>query len=310
MRRRRAENGPMLQGHAMEPSSALELIFKTEQAVRKEIRQEETFQETVTTFTSHLDTNGRTGSSERVYIDETAQAKVEREDEKEDGEEVVRKEASGEREQGGANGSEEPQASSGGRPVLPDPGFNRRCSLLASEVKYKEDFEKMKGQSLFVPAADLIHAKNISAVVSESKYKQEGREEASLSLYSLLPDTPQIQRAKEVTQLQSEVKYKENMKMSSSLYSLMPETNDTHFVKELTDLLSQNKYKEEVKKELSSTLYSQLPETSEMHLAKSVHEFQKKVHRRRQAKSLRLALLPTGRYAGDPTRAGDVAAAE
>lgn len=35
------------------------------------------------------------------------------------------------------------------------------------QVKYKEGFEKMKGQSLFVPAAELIHSKNISAVISE-----------------------------------------------------------------------------------------------------------------------------------------------
>lgn len=35
------------------------------------------------------------------------------------------------------------------------------------QIRYKEDFEKMKGQSLFVPGAELIHSKNISAVISE-----------------------------------------------------------------------------------------------------------------------------------------------
>lgn len=34
-------------------------------------------------------------------------------------------------------------------------------------MKYKEDLERMRGQSLFVPGAELIHAKNISAVISE-----------------------------------------------------------------------------------------------------------------------------------------------
>lgn len=34
-------------------------------------------------------------------------------------------------------------------------------------MKYKEDFEKLKGQSNFVPGAELIHSKNISAVISE-----------------------------------------------------------------------------------------------------------------------------------------------
>lgn len=42
---------------------------------------------------------------------------------------------------------------------------SRVCSSM--QVRYKEDFEKMKGQSLFVPGAELIHSKNISAVISE-----------------------------------------------------------------------------------------------------------------------------------------------
>lgn len=109
------------------------------------------------------------------------------------------------------------------------------------QVRYKEDFEKMKGQSLFVPGAELIHSKNISAVISEvgacykdlpgtklsvknfawkvspchfffgelwqfqSKYKEEGKKEASLSLYSILPETPETQHAREASELQSEV---------------------------------------------------------------------------------------------------------
>lgn len=34
-------------------------------------------------------------------------------------------------------------------------------------MKYKEDLEKMRGQSLFVAGAEVIHSKNISAVISE-----------------------------------------------------------------------------------------------------------------------------------------------
>ncbi|KAK5878042.1 hypothetical protein CesoFtcFv8_025490 [Champsocephalus esox] len=132
------------------------------------------------------------------------------------------------------------EVSSDEKPPLPDPAFNRRCSLIVSEVKYKEDFEKMRGQSLFVPGAELIHSKNISAVISESKYKEEGKKEASMSLYSILPQTPEIQHAKEASQLQSDVKYKE--KISPSLYSLLPETTETQFVKGLTEMLSENNW--------------------------------------------------------------------
>ncbi|XP_038148042.1 nebulette-like [Cyprinodon tularosa] len=101
----------------------------------------------------------------------------------------------------------EAEASTDEKPPLPDPAFNRRCSLILSDVRYKEDFEKMKGQSRFVPGAELIHSKNISAVISESKYKEEGKKEASMSLYSILPETPQTQHAKEASELQSEVRH-------------------------------------------------------------------------------------------------------
>ena len=40
----------------------------------------------------------------------------------------------------------------------------------------------------------------------QKKYKEEGKRKASISLYSQLPDTPEIQRALEVSQLQSEVR--------------------------------------------------------------------------------------------------------
>lgn len=39
----------------------------------------------------------------------------------------------------------------------------------------------------------------------QSKYKQEGLKEASLSLYSVMPETLQTQHAREASELQSEV---------------------------------------------------------------------------------------------------------
>lgn len=39
----------------------------------------------------------------------------------------------------------------------------------------------------------------------QKKYKEDGKRKASISLYSQLPDTPEIQHALEVSQLQSEV---------------------------------------------------------------------------------------------------------
>ena len=39
----------------------------------------------------------------------------------------------------------------------------------------------------------------------QSKYKEEGKKEASISLYSLLPETMETQHAKEASELRSEV---------------------------------------------------------------------------------------------------------
>lgn len=39
----------------------------------------------------------------------------------------------------------------------------------------------------------------------QSKYKEEGKKEASFSLYSILAQTPETQRAREASELQSEV---------------------------------------------------------------------------------------------------------
>lgn len=39
----------------------------------------------------------------------------------------------------------------------------------------------------------------------QSKYKEEGKKEAAISLYSILPETPETQHAREASELQSEV---------------------------------------------------------------------------------------------------------
>lgn len=42
-------------------------------------------------------------------------------------------------------------------------------------------------------------------VLFQKKYKEDGKRKASISLYSQLPDTPEIQHALEMSQMQSEV---------------------------------------------------------------------------------------------------------
>ncbi|MED6273160.1 hypothetical protein CHARACLAT_003846 [Characodon lateralis] len=177
-----------------------------EKMLTVEGKKEEFLQETVETSgtTVVYKTAGRMDTEEKVEAGQEEETKKDEDEAEEDEEENEEEEEAKAKKCLGHWVSE---ASTDGKPPLPDPAFNRRCSLILSDVRYKEDFEKMKGQSLFVPGAELIHSKNISAVISESKYKEEGKKEASMSLYSILPETPETQHAKEASELQSEVKH-------------------------------------------------------------------------------------------------------
>ncbi|KAI4881786.1 hypothetical protein NFI96_011480 [Prochilodus magdalenae] len=105
------------------------------------------------------------------------------------------------------------------------------------------------------------------------KYKTEGTTKTSTSLYSFLPETAETQLAKHLTEIQSELKYKEGKKsLSRSLYSTLPETTEMQFAREITAIISENKYKENSMRAISSSIYSQLPETTETHFAKALSE--------------------------------------
>lgn len=96
------------------------------------------------------------------------------------------------------------------------------------------------------------------------KYK----EDVSSSLYCSLPQTPQTQRAKELTELQSQVR-------SVHPLPVQFDTNTSEFTKLF---VLQVKYKEGCK-EASSPLYHLLPHTAETHLAKQNSELQSEVQK-------------------------------
>lgn len=58
-------------------------------------------------------------------------------------------------------------------------------------------------RSFHAPAG--LFSSLFSSVHHQAKYKEEGRKEVGVSLYSVLPDTPDTQHAKELQVLQSEV---------------------------------------------------------------------------------------------------------
>lgn len=100
------------------------------------------------------------------------------------------------------------------------------------------------------------------------RYKEEGRRSQSMSVYSQLPETNDIQLARTMSEQQSEVDHVQYFFFSSSVV----------FSKvSLLLMCLQTKYREAGRKAASSCLYSKLPETLETHHAKEVSQLQSQV---------------------------------
>nr|XP_023404504.1 nebulette [Loxodonta africana] len=98
------------------------------------------------------------------------------------------------------------------KPVIEDLSMElaRRCTELISDIHYKEEYKKSKDKCTFVTDTPMLnHVKNIGAFISEAKYKGTTKADLSNSLYKQMPATIDSVFAREVTQLQSEVAYKQ-----------------------------------------------------------------------------------------------------
>ncbi|XP_064224446.1 nebulette isoform X12 [Aotus nancymaae] len=98
------------------------------------------------------------------------------------------------------------------KPVIEDLSMKlaRKCTELISDIHYKEEFKKSKDKCTFVTDTPMLnHVKNIGAFISEAKYKGTIKADLSNSLYKRMPATIDSVFAREVTQLQSEVAYKQ-----------------------------------------------------------------------------------------------------
>ncbi|XP_053081346.1 nebulette isoform X9 [Acinonyx jubatus] len=98
------------------------------------------------------------------------------------------------------------------KPVIEDLSMElaKKCTKLISDIHYKEEYKKSKDKCTFVPDTPMLnHVKNIGAFISEAKYKGAIKKNLSNSLYRQMPATIDSVFAREVTQLQSEVAYKQ-----------------------------------------------------------------------------------------------------
>ncbi|XP_026562024.1 nebulette-like [Pseudonaja textilis] len=125
------------------------------------------------------------------------------------------------------------------KPVIEDKNMElaRKCTELISNVHYKEEYEKSKGRWTHVPdTAQLTHMKNISALISDAKYKAKAKKELSNSFYQQMPATIDSVFAKEIMNLQSKVLYKKkyDAEKGKSNYAQMKELPDVKHAMEIS----------------------------------------------------------------------------
>ncbi|XP_047723187.1 nebulette isoform X4 [Prionailurus viverrinus] len=122
----------------------------------------------------------------------------------------------------------------------------KKCTKLISDIHYKEEYKKSKDKCTFVPDTPMLnHVKNIGAFISEAKYKGAIKKNLSNSLYRQMPATIDSVFAREVTQLQSEVAYKQKHDAARGLsdYAHMKEPPGIKHAMEVNKHQSNAEYK-------------------------------------------------------------------
>uniref|UniRef100_H0X9Q1 Nebulette n=1 Tax=Otolemur garnettii TaxID=30611 RepID=H0X9Q1_OTOGA len=137
------------------------------------------------------------------------------------------------------------------KPIIEDLSLElaRKCTKLISDIHYKEAFKKSKGKCTFVTDTPMLkHVKNIGAFISEAKYKGTIKADLSNSLYKRMPATIDSVFAREVTQLQSEVAYKQKHGASRGFsdYAHMKEPPEVRHAMEVNQHQSNISYRKDV----------------------------------------------------------------
>nr|XP_035956027.1 nebulette isoform X3 [Halichoerus grypus] len=137
------------------------------------------------------------------------------------------------------------------KPIIEDLRMElaRKCTKLISDIHYKEEYKKSKDKCTFVTDTPMLnHVKNIGAFISEAKYKGTIKANLSNSLYKQMPATIDSVFAREVTQLQSEVAYKQKHDAAKGFsdYAHMKEPPDIKHAMEVNKHQSNISYRKDV----------------------------------------------------------------
>ncbi|KAM9188501.1 nebulin-related-anchoring protein isoform 2-T2 [Mergus octosetaceus] len=114
------------------------------------------------------------------------------------------------------------------------------ASSLQSDVKYKQGFEDIKAHfHLPLDMINLVHARKAQSLVSEQEYRQ------LLHQYTSLTDDLRLQCAKNAYKLQSENLYRSDMNFMRGVGCITPGALEIEGKKKASELISESKYRQQ-----------------------------------------------------------------
>ncbi|KAM7169552.1 nebulin-related-anchoring protein [Macrochelys suwanniensis] len=114
------------------------------------------------------------------------------------------------------------------------------AALLQSDVKYKKGFEHMKTQfHLPLDMVNLVHARQAQSLVSDQEYRK------LLHQYTSVTDDVRLQCAKKAYKLQSENLYRSDMNFMRGVGCITPGALEIEGKKKASELISESKYRQQ-----------------------------------------------------------------
>ncbi|XP_034633411.1 nebulin-related-anchoring protein isoform X8 [Trachemys scripta elegans] len=114
------------------------------------------------------------------------------------------------------------------------------AALLQSDVKYKKGFEHMKTQfHLPLDMVNLVHARQAQSLVSDQEYRK------LLHQYTSVTDDVRLQCAKKAYKLQSENLYRSDMNFMKGVGCITPGALEIEGKKKASELISESKYRQQ-----------------------------------------------------------------
>nr|XP_023402468.1 nebulin-related-anchoring protein isoform X5 [Loxodonta africana] len=144
-------------------------------------------------------------------------------------------------------GEYEEHRGKGSFPAMITPAYQnaKKANELVSDIKYRQDFNKMKGAAYYhsLPARDnlvLQRAQSVNKLASEVNYRQS----IDKLKYSSVTNTPQIVQAKINAQQLSDVNYRADYEKNKLNYTLPQDVPQLVKARNNAELFSEVKYKE------------------------------------------------------------------